>query len=360
MKTFFLIIPALNQTGPIKGAVAFANALAGERKVVIMSIKKANPNSLLFQEIDERVKHICLHNFSRNYLIRLIKYRNMLKNEGGRRKVISLSYCFSADLFNLFCKKHSINCSSIRGDIIINYRNDYGKLGLLLAYFHFKVLRWFDMVVAMSNSMYHQIESYSGVKPAVIYNFINETPYKNVPKSIKKDNFLSFIFVGSLSNRKQPMLIVKALSILHKQGKMARLSFVGDGPLLFQLQSQIKSLKLDNYVKFHGFLNNPLEVISKADVMVLPSLAEGISRAALESLYLGVPCVLRNTGGNSELISEEKNGSLFNEDSELVAAMIRASVTSKKNYHRRTLLPLNFQQDYASKKYLKLLESINE
>ena len=51
--------------------------------------------------------------------------------------------------------------------------------------------------------------------------------------------------------------------------------------------------------------------------MVLPSFSEGVSRSALEALFLGVPCVLRDVDGASELIHDGINGYLFNENSEL-------------------------------------------
>jgi len=360
VKSFFIIVPALNPTGPVKGAIALANGIISDREVVIVSVKKSSEKSTLLKELNSRVKHICLNELSSNYLGKIKEYQKILKIAGSREKVASISYCFSADLINLFCKKHSLTCSSLRGDIEVNYRHDYGRISILLTYFHFFILRWFDIVVAMNNSMFQQIKSKSGVEPVIICNFINEIPYKNFPSTLNITKPLSFVFVGTLSSRKKPMLLLKALSKLHNKGEMAILNIIGSGPMFQILELEIERLKLKNYVNLYGFLNNPLKIIVDADVMVLPSLAEGTPRAALEALYFGIPCVLRNTGGNGELISEGKNGALFNHDSELVDAMIRAVTLSQREVERKSLLPENFGQNYAAKQYIEFLECNND
>ena len=91
--------------------------------------------------------------------------------------------------------------------------------------------------------------------------------------------------------------------------------------------------------------------------LVLPSLSEGVSRSALEALYLGVPCVLRDVDGSSELIQEGINGYLFSENSELPNAMMRAVELSRNRNELVSLLPEKFRQKRAARQYLDLLES---
>jgi glycosyltransferase involved in cell wall biosynthesis len=65
-------------------------------------------------------------------------------------------------------------------------------------------------------------------------------------------------------------------------------------------------------------------------VFVLPSLSEGAPRAALEALFLGVPCVLRNVDGNACLVSSGVNGVLFQTDDQLLEAIKGAVVLARK------------------------------
>ena len=82
------------------------------------------------------------------------------------------------------------------------------------------------------------------------------------------------------------------------------------------------------------------------DCLVLPSLTEGVSRASLEALYLGVPCVMRNVDGNSELIKEGENGVLFDSDEQLSSAMIKCATIGKRwTLKRPNLLPEPFSLD---------------
>ena len=70
-----------------------------------------------------------------------------------------------------------------------------------------------------------------------------------------------------------------------------------------------------------GHFYNPLEIVSRANHFVLPSLSEGTSRVAMEALYLGLPCVMRNMVNNFELIQTAQQGYLFDEDEELFSMM---------------------------------------
>ena len=64
--------------------------------------------------------------------------------------------------------------------------------------------------------------------------------------------------------------------------------------------------------------------MKNANIFVLPSLSEGISRASLESLFIGLPCVLRDIDSNSDLIKSNINGFLFKRDNELYSTLIKA------------------------------------
>ena len=89
----------------------------------------------------------------------------------------------------------------------------------------------------------------------------------------------------------------------------------------------------------------------------LPSLSEGTSRASLEALFIGLPCVLRKIDGNSELVEDGCNGILFEKDSDLYLAMLSALNIVDLNSGHEDLLPLFFRQEYSSKKYLKLIQN---
>ena len=119
---------------------------------------------------------------------------------------------------------------------------------------------------------------------------------------------------------------------------------------------EIELLNLNDIVKVHGHVSSPYKLISESSVFVLPSESEGTSRASLEALHLGIPCVLRNIDGNSELVEDGINGFLFNRDDDLLDAMLKAINFCNPYLGRESLLPEFYRQEKCGKAYLELLE----
>lgn len=356
-KHLFILIPANRPTGPVKGAYALANALIGHCNVTIVSIRQGcGANAWL----NPKVNMICLADFSKGFAAKITYYKSLLQAAGGPASVASLSLCLSADFINIFCKRHAMTYCSVRGNLFVNYRHDYGFAGIGLAFIHLFSLRWIDRVVAMNQSMGEQVRKYSGHKAEVIGNFIDEPQlYRQIFTRNEADPFV-FVFVGSLTTRKQPKLLIKALQELHKKNAVAFIEYVGFGPESQGIEEEVRKVDLVDFVKLHGFLSDPISIVFKADVLVLPSLSEGISRAAMEALYLGIPCVLRDADGNHELVIDGVNGAIFRDDLELPDAMLRAAGISRLNKNRECLLPAGFRQRIAVSKYIELMGMSNE
>lgn len=351
--SLFVLVPSLLPASPIRGAIALANGMAGLHEVTLVNLKAGSGVNAL---LDPRVKQMSLAHVSGGWAGKLRAYQHLLSTAGGRKDVASISMCFSADLLNRCCHAHAFTCASVRGNLPENYRLEYGPAGYVLSLLHLQVLRDFDRVTAMSSAMAAQLARHLGRAPEVIGNFVDEAelePYRQVqlPRS-----GVRLAFVGNLSHLKRPDLAVQALGVLHPD---ARLDVIGVGPLRGKLERLVRRLDLGSRVVFHGYLAEPFTKVAKADVLVLPSLTEGISRAALEALHLGVPCVLRDVDGNQELIRPGYNGELFarNEDlPQAIHAALTINLTPAARF-RESLLPSNFRQKYVVDRYLDLIES---
>lgn len=354
-KKLFILVPAPTPDGPIKGAFALANRLAQEREVTLVTLK---PGPGAQAPLDARIRHVSLANHQ-GRRAQVKAYRQLLKTHGDRASCSSLSMCFSADMVNLFCRQFAVTSTSIRGNLIQNYKLDYGWRGVLLGAFHLFSTRWFDHCIAMTQSMADQTRRYGTKAPKIIGNFVDEIYLESFRTSSRSVGPWRFVFVASMSARKQPLELIQAFSDLLKQGIPARLDMVGDGPLLPLAAKAAAALGLDGHVHFHGQLDNPYHLIAQADAMVLPSLSEGLSRAAMEALHLGVPCVLRHVDGNADLVTHRVNGTLFGTDSELSEAMREAAVMGRTPMHgpRPSLLPAAFRQDACAAHYLRIMES---
>lgn len=354
MRRVFVLVPSLRRTGPVIGAAALANALSSICDVTIVSLKGetgAPPH------IDQRVRVVSLSSH-RGWAARVKAYRAILRESGGKSQTASLSSCFSADMVNVMCRSLAFTCASIRGNLPMNYQFDYGAAGRPLAAVHLRCLRACDAVVVMTNAMAAQVRRYITTNPEVIGNFVDESHLERHRAKGSSDGPFRFVFLGSLTARKQPLVLVDAIAELTRLGVSVHLDFLGDGPLRSATDKRIRELRLDHLISMHGNCDQPYDILARADAMVLPSLSEGLSRASLEALYLGVPCVLRAIDGNAELIRDGVNGALFREDASLAAAMATTAAWSRGRSGRRdSLLPEAYRQHSAVRKYLALLDS---
>ncbi len=353
-RTVFILVPSPHPTGPVKGAFALANALAPMRRVALVYLKDG-PGVHANQDV--RVEEISLATIPGGWRGRLHEYRKFLRDAGGRENVVSLSMCFSADLFNRFFSEDAVICSSVRGNLPQNYRHDYGMIGTCLAIAHLLALRSFDHVFAMTEAMTTQIHSIAGVRSKIIGNFVDEQAlecFRSASPYVKGG--FRFVYVGSLTHRKQPALIVQAIKLLISQGYDVKVDVIGDRPLRESISAMVVKNGLQEHVQLHGQVGNPYPLIAGADAFVLPSRSEGVSRAALEALHLGVPCVLRNVDGNAELLSNPMAGKLFSSDIDLSRAMIEAACRGRTRSIKSSLLPPSFRQSTAAMQYLQIIE----
>ena len=86
------------------------------------------------------------------------------------------------------------------------------------------------------------------------------------------------------------------------------LIILGSGPK----ENLIKNIKKSN-VDYLGYLpkNETISLIRGSDILVQPSLIEGISSTILEAMACKVPVITTNVGGNNEIIEHNQTGILI-------------------------------------------------
>jgi glycosyltransferase involved in cell wall biosynthesis len=103
------------------------------------------------------------------------------------------------------------------------------------------------------------------------------------------------------------------------------LLIAGTGPLESHYRRLAADHSLGDSVRFLGFRRDLPDIISAADIVVLPSLAEAFGLAAAEALYLGTPVVASRVGGLPEIVDDEIDGLLVppNQPPALAEALVR-------------------------------------
>jgi glycosyltransferase involved in cell wall biosynthesis len=87
---------------------------------------------------------------------------------------------------------------------------------------------------------------------------------------------------------------------------------VGDGPDRYKTEEQCRNENLCDSVIFLGKQENISELLSIADIALIPSESESFGLVALESLACGTPCVSTNAGGLPEVNINGKTGFTLN------------------------------------------------
>lgn len=140
---------------------------------------------------------------------------------------------------------------------------------------------------------------------------------------------LKVVFVGRLVPLKGCDMLLRAAMPLLESRKLT-LEFVGDGPELANLRSIAESSKIGNAsVKFHGWVEheNVQEILSRADILALPSIREFGGGVVLEAMALGVVPVVANYGGPAELVNEKFGFKLDMSSPKALEEDIRSTLT---------------------------------
>lgn len=139
----------------------------------------------------------------------------------------------------------------------------------------------------------------------VIPNFIDLEKFKKQ----KKDHFKKAIcpngeslIVHTSNFRKVKRVpdVIKIFANIHKE-MPAKLLMIGDGPERAKAETLCRTLNISEDVRFLGKLEAVEEVLSVADLFLMPSEKESFGLAALEAMACEVPVISSNTGGLPEL-----------------------------------------------------------
>ncbi len=149
-----------------------------------------------------------------------------------------------------------------------------------------------------------------------IPNFIDVSRFRKQ----KKDHFKKAIcpndekLIVHTSNFRKVKRIEDVVSVFNIVRKTipSKLLLVGDGPERVIIESMCRELDICSDVRFLGKLDAVEEVLSVADLFIMPSEKESFGLAALEAMACEVPVISSNVGGLPELNIHGKTGFLSN------------------------------------------------
>ena len=156
------------------------------------------------------------------------------------------------------------------------------------------------------------------VKP--IYNGVHQHIFTHCNKleALKKAGLQAsekhLLYVGNFYQVKNPELLLKALEIVKNSFPKIglQLHLIGEGYLKDKLHHLASELNLVENVHFHG-RKTSVEIatyMQACDLLCIPSFNEGLPNVLLEALSCGLPVVSTDVGGISEVLHDERFGTL--------------------------------------------------
>ena len=117
------------------------------------------------------------------------------------------------------------------------------------------------------------------------------------------------LFVGRLVEHKDVPTLLRACACLRQRG--LHLLLAGDGPLAEPLRAAIGQLGLATQAHMLGQRDDTAALMRLSDMLVLPSVSEGLSNVIIEAMMQRLPVIASRVGGNVELVRHEDTGLLF-------------------------------------------------
>lgn len=174
-----------------------------------------------------------------------------------------------------------------------------------------------DGVTAVSqylkNETYERFDIHRDIE--VIPNFVDIKRFKkenkeHFRKAICPNGEFIIAHVSNFRKVKRVRDVVSAFSKILESGVKAKLILVGDGPDRQNVEARCRELGTCNDVRFLGKQEKIEEILSIADLFMMPSGSETFGLAALEAMSCSVPVISSNIGGLPELNVHGKTGFL--------------------------------------------------
>lgn len=206
------------------------------------------------------------------------------------------------------------------------------------------LFRYADQIVSVSNTsaadfvtLFPECKSRTVTIPIGIQESTYSNGTLNGIGNNDQRNGPLLIHVGGFSFEKNHSGLLSIFEKFLQQSPSATLQLVGDGPLKKQTEELASQKGFGDKIKFLGMRKNAMELIKNADVLLLPSIIEGLPGVILEAFFSKTPVVAYNTGGIKEILINDKTGRLIEKGDE--ASFASAIVKSlEKDQHNETMI----------------------
>ena len=178
-----------------------------------------------------------------------------------------------------------------------------------------RLVKYADVAVCVSPLLINVVRKIRGEKrdTRLILNAVAEPKDldRNIGEKVRSEynvpnNCLLMACIGRLSPEKGQLILLKALARLKEFNFY--LILLGDGPQRRNLEKAAIDLGLRDKVSFLGYRSNLHNFYQAIELLVIPSLSEGLPNVLLEAMSYSIPVITTDVGAVPLVIEDERNG----------------------------------------------------
>lgn len=188
--------------------------------------------------------------------------------------------------------------------------------------YHQSTMRWnkttfrilnllIDEYVGISKICTQDLSSFTNRHVTQINNAVSFSKFKDYTRIREIKGNINICMVGRIVPAKDYLNMLEAINLLDADMKSRiHIQIAGEGDYEYkqELLTYIKERGLENSVSFIGVLSNIPKFMSNSDIFLMSSYTEGLPIALIEASVSGLPCIVTDVGGCSEVVQTCKNG----------------------------------------------------
>jgi len=187
--------------------------------------------------------------------------------------------------------------------------------------------------------------------------------FSQTEKGLCNKDFTSpfkFIFVGSLSAGKRPLLAIKLIEALMGKSIPVKLEIYGSGVLKNELQEYVATKNLDPFVRLMGNckLEELKEVYKASHFLILASQSEGWPKAVAEAMFFGCIPIVTSVSCVPWMVDYGKRGILIDENVTSATEKIQQEIRNPENLKEISIDAQTWSQEYTLEKFEEGIKGI--
>lgn len=191
-----------------------------------------------------------------------------------------------------------------------------------------------DAIITVSNLTKDICVEKYGANPqkiTTVYNAVDFKPSKHEVR--KKDGEKIVTFLGRITFQKGPEYFLRAAYKVLQRADNVRFVMAGNGDMYHSMIREAARLRIADRFHFTDFLNRDevRQLLSISDVFVMPSVSEPFGIVPLEALKSGVPVIISNQSGVSEVLKHALKVDYWDVDSmaDAIYALVKYPALNK-------------------------------